>query len=78
MKKENCEHHMCHFWSTLRCIHPFATSFGYINIIHTFSTKITCMINLIVVIKVVNLDINRIYNHNHMIGMDKKIQYLTP
>jgi hypothetical protein len=37
MKKENCEHHMCHFWSTLGCIHPFATSFGYINIIITYT-----------------------------------------
>jgi hypothetical protein len=22
MKKENCGHHMCHFWSTLGCIYP--------------------------------------------------------
>jgi hypothetical protein len=29
------------------------------------------MINLILVTKVVDLDTNCIYNHNHTIGMDK-------
>ncbi len=31
----------------------------------------TCKINPIVVGKEVDLDISRIYNHNHMAGMDK-------
>jgi len=33
--------------------------------------KMTCRTNLTIVIKVVDLDINRIYSHNHMVGMDK-------
>jgi hypothetical protein len=29
------------------------------------------MVNLIVIIKIIDLDISHIYNHNHMVGMDK-------
>ncbi len=31
----------------------------------------TCRINLIVIVKLVDLNISRIYSHNHMVGMDK-------
>jgi hypothetical protein len=34
-------------------------------------TKMTHRTNLTVVVKVVDLDISCIYNHNHMVGMDK-------
>ncbi len=34
-------------------------------------TKMTCRTNPIIVVKVVNLDISRIYNCNHMVRMDK-------
>jgi hypothetical protein len=34
-------------------------------------TKMTRRINLTIVVKVVDLDISCIYNHNHMVGMDK-------
>jgi hypothetical protein len=30
-----------------------------------------CRTNLIVVVKIVDLDTSRIYNYNHMVGMDK-------
>jgi hypothetical protein len=33
--------------------------------------KMTSKINLTIVIKVVDLNISRIYSHNHMVGMDK-------
>jgi hypothetical protein len=31
----------------------------------------TCRTNLIVVVKIVNLDTSHIYSYNHMVGMDK-------
>jgi hypothetical protein len=31
----------------------------------------TCKINSIVIIKIIDLNINRIYNRNHVVGMDK-------
>ncbi len=31
----------------------------------------TCKINLIVIIKIIDLNISRIYNCNHVVGMDK-------
>ncbi len=34
-------------------------------------TKMTCRINLTIVVKVIDLDISHIYNCNHMVGMDK-------
>ncbi len=34
-------------------------------------TKMTCRTNPTVVVKVIDLDINQIYNYNHMVGMDK-------
>jgi hypothetical protein len=34
-------------------------------------TKMTRKTNLTIVVKVVDLDINHIYNHNHMVGWDK-------
>ncbi len=34
-------------------------------------TKMTHRTNLIIVVKVIHLDTSRIYNHNHMVGMDK-------
>ncbi len=33
--------------------------------------KMTCMTNLTIVIKVVDLDTSCIYSHNHMVRMDK-------
>ncbi len=62
----------------------FATLLDYINNVITYAIKnshiyddthlqhMTCRINLIEVVKVVDLDTNRIYScNNHMIGMDK-------
>jgi len=34
-------------------------------------TKMTCRINLTIVVKVIDSDISHIYNCNHMVGMDK-------
>ncbi len=31
----------------------------------------TCRTNLTIVVKVVDLNINHIYSHNYMVGMDK-------
>jgi len=39
--------------------------------LYTFTTKMTHRTNLTIVVKVVDLDISCIYNHNHMVGMDK-------
>ncbi len=34
-------------------------------------TKVTHSTNLTIVVKIIDLDISRIYNYNHMVGMDK-------
>jgi hypothetical protein len=34
-------------------------------------TKMTRRTNLTIVVKVVDLDVSHIYNHNHMVGWDK-------
>jgi hypothetical protein len=34
-------------------------------------TKMTHMTNLTIVVKIIDLDISHIYNHNHMVGMHK-------
>jgi hypothetical protein len=39
--------------------------------LHTFTTKITHRTNLTIIVKVVDLNINCIYNHNHMVAMSK-------
>jgi hypothetical protein len=39
--------------------------------LHTFMTKMTHRTNLSIVVKLVDLDTNHIYSHNHMVGMDK-------
>ncbi len=63
----------------------FATSFGYINTIVTYvttivtymtthkkiMTKITHRTNLIMIVKIINLNTSHIYNRNYMVGMDK-------
>ncbi len=60
----------------------FATSFDINTLIVYVTTIMTYMItyiyemtrrtNIIVVVKVVDLDVNHIYNHNHMVGWDQK------
>jgi hypothetical protein len=62
------------------------TSFDYINIVvvvayviiivtymttHTFTIEMTHKTNLIIVIKVVDLNTSHIYSCNHMVGIDK-------